>query len=66
VPFGSRAEIRLFDIAGREHERHTLEGGASGGRLVRFGERRRLRAGVYLIRATAAGRIVTKRVVVLD
>jgi hypothetical protein len=66
VPFGSHAEIRLYDIAGREHERHTLEGGASVERSVRFGEKSRLRAGVYLIQATAAGRVVTRRVVVLD
>jgi hypothetical protein len=66
VPLASRAEIRLYDVAGREHERQTLEPGASGERTVHFGGTRRLRAGVYLVQASGAGRVVTKRVVVLD
>jgi hypothetical protein len=66
VPFGARAVVSLFDIAGRGLEHHVIEPGASGERTLRFGEARRLRAGVYLLQASGGGRVVTKRVVVLD
>jgi hypothetical protein len=66
LPSATRAEVRLYDVSGRELDRQVLEPGASGERTVHFGAIRRLRAGVYLLRASGAGRVVTKRVIVLD
>jgi len=66
VPLGKRAEVHLYDVTGRELERQTLEAGASGERSIRFGETQRLRPGVYLIRASGAGRDLMQRVIVLD
>ena len=66
IPASVRAEVRLFDITGREVERQVLEAGNAGERSVRFGEARRLRAGVYLLRAASGAVVMTRRVVVLD
>lgn len=66
VPVGARADVRLFDIGGRELERQSLESGSNGERTVEFGVARRLRAGVYLLRATSGRTVMTRRVVVLD
>ena len=67
VPANVSADIRLFDVSGREVERQTLEPGTAGERSILLGGATRLRAGVYVLRASAAaGRTMTKRVVVLD
>ena len=66
VPVGERADVRLFDIGGRELERQSLQYESNGERTVEFGVARRLRAGVYLLRATSGRTVLTRRVVVLD
>lgn len=66
IPVGGRADVRLFDVGGRELERRSLEAGSNGERTVEFGVARRLRAGVYLLRATSGPTLMTRRVVVLD
>ena len=66
LPTDARADLRLYDVSGREVARRVLE--PSGGRehAVVFGDGTRLRAGVYVLRAVAGGVVMSRRVVVLD
>jgi hypothetical protein len=66
LPAASSARVQLFDIAGREVESRPLAGAAGSTQRVEFGSGARLRAGVYLVRATSGATTLTRRVVVLD
>jgi hypothetical protein len=63
---GARADVSLFDLAGREVERHEASAGSDGRLELEFGASIKLRPGVYLVRA-ASGRVsLVRRVAILS
>jgi hypothetical protein len=65
LPSAASANVSLFDLAGRELERQDVRSGTDGRADATLGSSIRLRPGLYMIRATAAGMTVTKRVAVI-
>jgi hypothetical protein len=65
LPASAQASVSLFDLAGRELERHAVSPGGDGRVDVTLGSSTRLRPGLYMIRATSGDVTVTRRVAVI-
>ncbi|MBI5170632.1 MAG: T9SS type A sorting domain-containing protein [Candidatus Eisenbacteria bacterium] len=66
LPATASARVQLFDLAGRLVDSRVLGATTGSAQTVEFGAGARLRAGVYLVRATSGAVSLTRRVVVLN
>ena len=66
LPNNRPAKLAVFDVSGREVASRTIAGASAGRHLSTFGNRERLRPGVYMVKLTQENRSLNSRVVVIE